>query len=431
MAVRKMCTKTPGAKQFCPTSPRCDHEWWFDIMFRRVRHKMLVNEFAIPRMPAGERRPVTSKQEAERQWEPLFLGEVLAGRDPRALPRPSESQPVKAVTVSDFLDRYLKEYVKPKKLRSIASVQSRIVVLKQYLGDLPVTTLEEPERLNWFKSESEYADDVELASVHRALEVVRTAINWGRARKPPLLTASPFHRFGVTLNKKDETIRDRRLSRDEERRLLDTALRIMNTGEHQFVGPLLHDRLIGALELCCRRGEMLLIQNRRVYWETNQIGIPGATAKDRENRRVPFDPDGPLAAILTGRARLGPLAYVFGTANGEYQPNIQTAWETLKLLAYGFEPRRGAEGEAWNRKCLQEIDLRWHDLRHEGACRLLADGVDVRTIQLLLGHASLTQTQRYLNLTDEELRRAMEVSWDRKKRLRLVTEQERKTEGPN
>jgi site-specific recombinase XerD len=90
-------------------------------------------------------------------------------------------------------------------------------------------------------------------------------------------------------------------------------------------------------------------------------------------------------------------------------------------LAYGFGPRRGEEGERWNRERLQEIDLRWHDLRHEGACRLLADGVDLRTIQLMLGHASLTQTQRYLNLTDEELRRAMEVSWEKKKRLRLVS----------
>jgi hypothetical protein len=91
---------------------------------------------------------------------------------------------------------------------------------------------------------------------------------------------------------------------------------------------------------------------------------------------------------------------VFGSANGAYQPNIQTAWETLRLLANGVEPKPGREGAQWNREQLERIDLRWHDLRHEGACRLLADRVDIRIIQLMLGHASIQQTQRYLNVTD-------------------------------
>jgi hypothetical protein len=55
------------------------------------------------------------------------------------------------------------------------------------------------------------------------------------------------------------------------------------------VGPLMHDRIIGALELCCRLGEMLLIQNKRVDWDTHTIGIPGHTTKDKENRRIPFE----------------------------------------------------------------------------------------------------------------------------------------------
>ena len=150
---------------------------------------------------------------------------------------------------------------------------------------------------------------------------------------------------------------------------------------------------------------MLLIQNKRVNWDTCQIGIPGATAKDKENRRIPFNPKGRLAAILKRRATLGPDAFVFGSTNGAYQPTIQTAWETLKLLANGIEPKAGEEGVKMEPEAAATIDLRWHDLRHEGACRLLADGVDIRIIQLMLGHASIQQTQRYLNVTDEELRK--------------------------
>ena len=113
---------------------------------------------------------------------------------------------------------------------------------------------------------------------------------------------------------------------------------------------------------------------------------------------------------------------MFGSANGSHQPNIQTAWETLRLLANGVEPKPGMEGAQWNRKQLERIDLRWHDLRHEGACRLLADGVDIRIIQLMLGHASIQQTQRYLNVTDEEMRRGLGVSWKNEGRpLRLAS----------
>jgi hypothetical protein len=139
-------------------------------------------------------------------------------------------------------------------------------VLKQHLGHLALSALEEPDDINRFKTDSDYAEDVELATIHRVLETLRAAINWGMAQTPPLFAKSPFHRFGVRLNKKAETVRDRRLSREEEKRLLDMALGKMNVPEHQFVGPILHDRIIGALELCCRRGEMLLIQNKRVHW---------------------------------------------------------------------------------------------------------------------------------------------------------------------
>jgi hypothetical protein len=90
-------------------------------------------------------------------------------------------------------------------------------------------------------------------------------------------------------------------------------------------------------------------------WDTHQIGIRGSTA-DRENRRVPFDSHGRLAAIPKRRESLGPPAYAFGTPSGEYQANIQTAWKTVKLFAHGFELKRGADGECWNRERLRDIE---------------------------------------------------------------------------
>ena len=205
------------------------------------------------------------------------------------------------------------------------------------------------------------------------------------------------------MNKKAETMRDRRLTRDEEKRLLDAALQKMNTAEHQFVGPLLHDRIIGALEL--------VLPARRDAADpeqTRELGdLPDRHPwRDGEGQGEPPNPvqsggtSGGNPQAPSG-ARSGRLRVRIG--NGQYQPNIQTAWETLDCSRTASSRKAGRKGAAWNREQLQRIDLRWHDLRHEGACRLLADGVDIRIIQLMLGHASIQQTQRYLNVTDEEL----------------------------
>ena len=66
--------------------------------------------------------------------------------------------------------------------------------------------------------------------------------------------------------------------------------------------------------------------------------------------------------------------------------------------------------------------MHWHDLRHEGTCHLLADGVDIRIIQLMLGHSDIKTTQRYLNITDEELRKALTGVRERRRQLTAVGE---------
>ena len=68
--------------------------------------------------------------------------------------------------------------------------------------------------------------------------------------------------------------------------------------------------------------------------------IPGANAKDAENRRLPFDPQGRLAPVLKRRATLGPYAFVFGSPDGEFQDSFKTAWESLLLVANGHDTKR-------------------------------------------------------------------------------------------
>jgi hypothetical protein len=106
---------------------------------------MPVDAFALVR---GATQPVSSKQEAEKVWEPKFIGEIVSGRDPR---KPPARPAAEGMTVADFLDQYYERYVVAESLRSIVSIRSRLAALKEGLGTLPVSALERIDTIEDFK----------------------------------------------------------------------------------------------------------------------------------------------------------------------------------------------------------------------------------------------------------------------------------------
>jgi hypothetical protein len=81
------------------------------------------------------------------------------------------------------------------------------------------------------------------------------------------------------------------------------------------------------------------------------------------------------------------------------------------LKAHGITPKWSARNnyKGLSPECkaaYRRINLRWHDIRHEYASRLVERGVPLAQVRDLLGHASIMTTERYDNQRLENLQLA-------------------------
>jgi hypothetical protein len=223
MSVMKNC-KYRG----CRTSPRCRHDWFFDMEYRNSRYSMKVNEYAALR---GATHPVTSKQEAREVWEPLYRLDIIAGRDPRASLASALDKPsTEGMTIADFIDQwYIPLYVNVEPLRAARAVRSNCAVLRRLIGQHHLKALEGKDPVDVVKRA--YSGHA-LSTRNRMLSRVRHMTNWARGRDSLGVKTSPFHRDGIRISVKQEVQRDRRMSEVEERALLDACVKLDEPSFH-------------------------------------------------------------------------------------------------------------------------------------------------------------------------------------------------------
>lgn len=224
-------------------------------------------------------------------------------------------------------------------------------------------------------------DGVSNATINRELSLLSAAINLYNKEH---LETLPNPTRGRKLREPEARIRW--LSNAEADRLITAA-----TGAYR--APHLVDFIVMALHTGCRSGELLGLQWSRVDLQQRLMHLEAKHTKAGKRRSVPLN-DQAYRALLSRanfRATHCPNSpWVFANEKGQRIQSIKRSFATAC---------REAEIE----------DFRVHDLRHTCAAWLVTAGVALPEVRDLLGHGSITMTEKYAHLSPDNVRRAVAV----------------------
>ncbi len=390
MGLYKICEHKGRARD------RCEHAWWGGYRRRRVSLSKWAN------------REIYGKDDAASVLEQLRKAVRAGTFDERGLEPPREGS---ALTFKQLAQRYTERHVIAKGLALAKTIDYRLKPLIERFGDCPLVEIRTADVEDFIadlkkpRAESRtHGRPLATASVNRTIELLRHMMNWAVGRE--YFDRTPFRRGSETLIRKqhEDNQRRRRLTEDEEAKLLSAA------------SPFLRSMLVAALDTGMRRGEMLALRFADVDMTRLLITLRGATTKSKKTRFVPIATER-LRAVLNwlridaAGSEKPDEALVFSNEAGEPVGSFRTAWVTAVLKAHGMEPAwvqelnwRDLTAEC--KAAFRKTDLHWHDLRHEYASRLVERGVPLAQVRDLLGHASITTTERYDNQKLENLQAA-------------------------
>ncbi len=282
-------------------------------------------------------------------------------------------QEKKSMPFAEFADIYL-NYSQTNK-RSWGRDETALNHLKPFFQGKRLSEIS-PWLIEKYKSqrkdkETNRKGKVKDGTINRELTTLKNlftmAIKWGKAHRNPVKEVKFFR-----VDDKMERI----LTPAEEGKLL-TA-----------VAPHLKSILIMALHTGMRLREILKLTWDRVNLHQGVIIIE--KPKSGKLRKIPMNKI--LTSTLTGVKNSNNNGiYVFpDPETGEPYGSVKTAFRAAV--------RRAEIGH-----------VRFHDLRHTFATRLVMSGVDLATVAELLGHSSIKMTMRYAHPTPESKKKAVKA----------------------
>jgi site-specific recombinase XerD len=153
----------------------------------------------------------------------------------------------------------------------------------------------------------------------------------------------------------------------------------------------------------------LPLRNRALVELVYSAGLRSAEAVGLDLADVDFDREQLHVRGKGGKERIVPLGEEAGHLVAQYlheaRPQLAAGAENALFLS--------TRGRRLDTSTLRRVFAHPHSLRHAFATHLLEGGADLRTIQDLLGHSSLSTTQLYSHVDGRRLRRVYDKAHPR------------------
>jgi len=283
-----------------------------------------------------------------------------------------------SVTFKDLLQRYVEYSKLNKSRRTFSSDMSRLKKFSRFLEQKGVTRLrgitpglveEYKGRILQASSAANFNNDLMLIKA-----MLNKAVEWRSLRENPL---KDFKKL------KNSNVRELRYLTVEE---IEKVLTIAD--------PLMQKVITVLLNTGLRRAELAYLEWEDIDFQNKLIKVQskpetGFHPKSYKARSIPMNAE--VEKTLMDLPQRG--KYVFD--NGHDQPfhSEKCLWSRFRTIL----KKAGVKNA-----CL-------HTLRHTFASYLVMSGVDLRTVQELMGHSTITVTERYSHLSPDHRTKAVQV----------------------
>jgi len=339
-----------------------DNVWYIRLSIKNKRYHRAIPE-------------ASNKKDAEKA-EAIFKAELLQGKYNLA-------ENIGNMAFTKLVDHYI-NYTKTNNL-SWKGCVSRAERLREYFGKKQLKDIS-PILIEKYRSERKKTKKMKVdneneftyitnSTINREIEILRKMFNiaidndW--IDKNPC-SSNKVHKL------REDNKQERFLLPEEETRLLAHC-----TGEFEYMRPI----IICALHTGMRKGEILDLKWDCVNFKDKFITL--LQTKSGKMRKIPIN--SVLLPELKELYKNKCSAFVFSNPETENRYcDLKRAFPSLCKQA-------------------QIKNLRFHDLRHTSATRMVASNIDLVVVQEILGHADIKTTMRYSHPVPERKLTAVEA----------------------